>query len=167
MIERVAPPETPAAMLRVPPHSLEAETALLGTLLLDTEAIGVVAPLVVPDDFYRPAHARLYEVIRELFDRGEPSDAIVVLRECERRKILDEIGGQPFLISLASSVSTAANAEHYAKIVREKAIARGLIRASMEIQRAAYDEEGRGDELLERAEHMVLGVSGAKGAGAP
>jgi replicative DNA helicase len=168
VIERVAaPPSAEAgALLRVPPHSLEAETSLLGALLLEPEAIGAVAPLLVPDDFYRSAHARLYGVIRELFDRGEPSDALVVLRECERQKVVDEIGGREFLASLARSVATAANAEHYARIVREKSIARGLIRAAMEIQRAAYDAEGRGDELLEKAEHMVFELARTKDVGA-
>jgi replicative DNA helicase len=165
MIERVTPLDSAGSFLRVPPHSLEAEAALLGALLLDSEGIGAVAPIVSPDDFYRSAHSKLYEVIRSLFDRGEPSDAIVILRECERLKILDEIGGHAFLQSLASSVATAANAEHYAKIVREKSIARGLIRAAMEIQRAAYDEEGRGDELLERAEHLVFELARTKDSG--
>lgn len=172
MIERVASPSSPphaaeagAAHLRVPPHSLDAETALLGALLLDPEVIGAVVPLLAPDDFYRSAHARLYEVIRTLYDRGEPSDALVVLRECERIKVLDEIGGREFLAALAGTVTTAANAEHYARIVREKSIARGLIRAAMEIQRAAYDEEGRGTELLERAEHLVFELARTKDTG--
>lgn len=172
MIERIPSPPVPsagadaAALLRVPPHSLEAETALLGALLLDPEAVGVVAPLLSPDDFYRSAHGKLYAVIRALFDRGEPSDPLVVLRECERTKVLEEIGGREFLASLASAVATAANAEHYARIVREKAVARGLIRAAMEIQRAAYDEEGRGDELLEKAEHLVFELARTKDSGA-
>jgi len=167
VIERVAPlPTEASSLLRVPPHSLEAETSLLGALLLDPEVIGVVVPLLTPDDFYRSAHGKLYEVIRSLFDRGEPSDALIVMRECERLKILEELGGREFLASLARSVATAANAEHYAKIVREKSISRGLIRAAMEIQRSAYDEEGRGDELLEKAERLVFELARTKDTGA-
>jgi replicative DNA helicase len=167
VIERVAPtPSETGVHLRVPPHSLEAETSLLGALLLDPEVIGAVAPLLAPDDFYRSAHGKLFEVIRSLFDRGEPSDALIVLRECERLKILEEIGGREFLASLARTVATAANAEHYARIVREKSISRGLIRAAMEIQRSAYDEEGRGNELLEKAEHLVFELARTKDVGA-
>jgi replicative DNA helicase len=151
-----------AALLRVPPHDLDAEQAVLGSLLLDPEAIGAVAPLLAPEDFYRTAHATVYEVIRSLFNQGDPPDVLVVVRECERRKILDQVGGREFFAALANTVATGANAEHYARIVREKAIARGLIRVATEIQRAAYDQEGRGDELLDRAEHLVFELGRSK-----
>ncbi len=154
-----------APFARVPPHSLEAEMALLGSLLLDPEAVGTVVPLVQPEDFYKGAHRRLYEVIRSLFDRGDPADPLVVMRECERLQILDEIGGRELLSSLAASVSTSANAEHYAQIVREKSIARAVIRAAGELLKSAYDEEGRGDDLLEIAEHKIFEISRTKDMG--
>jgi replicative DNA helicase len=162
VIERSPTTSLDAAPLRVPPHSLEAETALLASLLLDPEAIGAVAPLLQPEDFYRPAHGKLFEVIRALFDQGEPSDPLVVLRECERRKILDQVGGREELARLSEAVATAANAEHYARIVREKSLARGVIRVASELSRAAYDEEGRGDDLLERGEHLFFELGRAK-----
>lgn len=167
MIERLpsTPTPTPAAsapLLRVPPHSLEAEVSLLGALLLDPDAAGSVVPLLQPEDFYARPHRRLFEVVRSLFDRGEPADPIIVMRECERLGILDQIGGREFLASLAGAVESAANVEHYARIVREKSIARGLIHATADIQRAAYDEEGRGDDLLELAEHTIFELSRTK-----
>jgi replicative DNA helicase len=160
-----APANAGAPLLRVPPHSLEAETALLGALLLDSEAAGTVVPLLQPDDFYAGPHRRLYEVVRSLFDRGDPADPLVVLRECERLGILEQIGGREFLASLAGAVESAANVEHYARIVREKSIARGLIRAATDLQRAAYDDEGRGDDLLELAEHTIFELSRTKDMG--
>jgi replicative DNA helicase len=167
MIERL--PQIPAVtaveaalLARVPPHSLEAEQALLASIFLDPEMLGAVAPLVRPDDFYRTAHRRLYEVCLSLYERSEPADPLLVLRECERLGIVDDVGGREGLASLAGTVATAANAEHYARIVRDKAIARGLVHAATEIQRAAYEDEGGGDDLLERAEHEIFTLARTK-----
>ena len=88
-----------------------------------------------------------------------------MLRECERLGVLEQIGGGEFLASLAGAVESAANVEHYARIVREKSIARGLIRAATDLQRAAYDDEGRGDDLLELAEHTIFELSRTKDMG--
>jgi replicative DNA helicase len=160
-----APPAAATPLLRVPPHDLAAETALLGGLLLDPESAGTVIPLVQPDDFYSGPNRRLYDVIRALFDRGDPADPLLVLRECERLQILEGVGGREYIASLAGAVESAANVEHYARLVREKSIARGLIRATTDLQRAAYDAEGRGDELLELAEHTIFELSRTKDMG--
>jgi replicative DNA helicase len=169
MIERAAPPvpSKPSAALieRLPPHDLEAEMAVLASILLDAEVMGAVAALLKPEDFYRGAHQRLYEVMRSLYDRGEPIDALLVFRQCERQAILEEIGGRDYLATLASAVSTPSNGEHYARIVREKSIARSLIQVSSEIQQAAYAEEGRGDELLERAEQAIFELGNKRDPG--
>src|SRR5205085_9885129 len=99
--ERILPPsapETPAGLLtRVPPHDLEAEMALLGSLLLDGEMVGAVVPLLRPDDFYRTAHRRLYETILSLYERGEPCDVLLVMKELERTGSLAEAGGRELL----------------------------------------------------------------------
>lgn len=161
MIERIPVPQSPeatAAIVRVPPHSLEAEEALLGSVLLDPDILSTVVPIVRPEDFYRSAHRRIFEVCVSLYDRGEPADAVLVLRECERLSILEDVGGQAALARLAGVVATPANAEHYAKVVREKAISRDLIHAAADIQKAAYDEAGRGDELLEEAEQRIFAL---------
>lgn len=141
---------------RMPPHSLEAEMAVLGSVLLDGEVIGTLIPILKSTDFYRGAHGRIYEVMLALFDRGEPIDALLVFREIERQGAFDEVGGPEYLASLGGAVSSPASAEHYARIVREKAIARNLISATSEIQQAAYAEEGRGDELMELAERRIF-----------
>ncbi len=165
MIERVPTPTTPAAIERVPPHDLEAEMAVLGSILLDGEVMGGVAPLLKTTDFYRKAHRRLFDVMRELYDRGEPLDAILVFRECERQGILEEVGGRETIAELARCVASPAHGEHYAQIVREKSIARSLIQVASELQQAAYGEEGRGDELLERAEAAVFELGNQRDLG--
>ena len=91
-------------MARVPPNDADAEMALLGSLLLDGEMVGAVVPLLRPDDFYRSANRRLYEVVLSLYERREPTDPLLVLRECERLGILADVGGREFLASLASAV---------------------------------------------------------------
>jgi replicative DNA helicase len=162
VIERISPSPIPAALLeRVPPHSEDAETALLGSLLMDVgnEAMGSVVPIVRPDDFYKTAHRKIYEAFLALYERGEPLDPVLALSECERRGILAEIGGHEYLARLASAVVGPTNAEHYARIVREKAIARGVIRVASDLQRAAYDDEAGGEALLEMAEHRVFELS--------
>ncbi len=145
-----------ARIERVPPHSLEAEMAVLGSALIDGDVIGTLIPIIKSDDFYRSAHGRLYDVMLELYDRGEPIDALLVFREIERQGAFDQVGGADYLATLDHAVASPANAEHYARIVREKAIARSLISATTEIQQAAYAEEGRGDDLLEMAEREIF-----------
>lgn len=153
-----AEPETAAepagSILRVPPHSLDAEAATLGAILLDPPAVARVVEILQPEDFYRSAHARLFEVLKAMFAAGTPCEPLLVAREIERRGLSDEVPPSS-LASLPDRVQSSANVEHYAAVVREKAIARGLIRASMEIQRAAFAEEGRGDDLLDRARHLL------------
>jgi replicative DNA helicase len=166
MIDRPLPPApAPALIERVPPSDLEAEMAVLGSILLDGEVMGAVAPVVKAPDFYRGAHRRLFEVMLSLYDRGEPLDAVLVFRECERRGLLEETGGRDAIAGLAAAVATPAHAEHYAGIVREKSIARALIGVASELQQAAYAHEGRGDELLERAEARVFELASQRDLG--
>jgi replicative DNA helicase len=161
VIERLPSPPSSALLERVPPHSLEAEVALLGSLLLDVgnEAMGSVVPLVRPDDFYRTAHRKVYEAFLAIYERGDPIDPVIALTECERRGILEEVGGSEFLARLAGAVVGPSNAEHYARIVREKAVARGVIRVASDLQRSAYDDEASGEALLEMAEHRIFELS--------
>jgi replicative DNA helicase len=165
MIERNLPSSEAAVVERVPPHSLEAEMALLGSVLLDGETMGFVADAIEPGDFYRSQHGRLFEVMQSLYDRGDPVDVLLVRGECERLGILEKIGDS-FLSQLAGVVGSPAHAEHYAAIVREKAIARGLISVATEIQRAAFAGESRGEDLVEFAEGKVFELGNRRDAGA-
>jgi len=168
MIDRspaASPAPSAAPIERVPPHDLEAEMAVLGSVLLDGEVMGSIVPLLKPADFYRGAHRRLFEVMLSLYDRGEPVDAILVYRECERIGALEETGGRDAIADLAACVVSPAHGEHYAAIVREKAIARSLIGVTNEILQAAYAEEGRGDELQERAESLIYELGNKRDLG--
>ena len=155
MIDRSTSLPTASSLERIPPHSLEAEMAVLGSILLDGEMMGNVVTILQGKDFYRSAHGRVYDVMQHLYERGEPLDVLLVRQECERQGVLSDVGDD-FLAGLAHVVSSPAHAEHYAEIVKEKSIARSLIAVSSEIQQAAYGDEHRGEELVELAESRVF-----------
>src|SRR5699024_7891679 len=104
---------------RIPPHNIEAEQAVLGAVFLEPEAFASASELLVPEDFYRSGHQRIFEVMTKLSDQGEPIDLVTVTTELSNRKILDEAGGVSYLTDLAGSVPTAANIAYYSKIVEE------------------------------------------------
>ncbi|MBV9972315.1 MAG: AAA family ATPase, partial [Candidatus Eremiobacteraeota bacterium] len=140
---------------RIPPQNLEAEQALLGSLLVDREIAGLVAAIVKAEDFYAHVHETIYQAIMELYDRGEPLDKITVSEELQRRDMLERVGGLSYLSSLMDTVQTAASATYYAKIVREKATLRGLIHAGTEISRLGFESEADVDSALDRSEQLV------------
>ena len=159
MIDR-ASVSLPASLVeRVPPHNLDAEMAVLCSVLHDGEIVGNLVPILKASDFYRTAHARLYEAMLSIYDRSEPVNPISVVEACRAAGVLDDVGGMDYLARLAGVVDTPANAEYFAGIVREKAIARSLIAASTEIQQAAYAEAVTGESLLEMAEAKVYELS--------
>ncbi len=147
-----------AVIDRIPPQNLEAEMALIGSLLVDREIAGVVAEIVKPEDFYAHVHETIYQAIIDLYDRGEPLDKITVSEELQRRNMLERVGGLSYLSSLMDTVQTAASATYYAKIVREKATLRGLIHAGTEISRLGFDSEADVDGALDRCEQLVYEV---------
>jgi len=166
MIDRAISTAPASLIERVPPNSLEAEMAVLGSILLDGEAMGQVVQLLKPADFYRTAHGRVYEVMQVLYERGDPVDVLLVRDECERQGILEEIGDE-FLARLATAVSSPAHVEHYARIVAERAIARALISVSSEIQQASYSGEHSGEDLLELAESRVFELGDQRATSGP
>ena len=105
---------------RTPPQNIDAEMSVLGGMLLSKDAIADVIEILQSTDFYRPAHTTVYNVILELFGKGEPADAVTVGAELKKIGELDRIGGLPYLHTLVSTVPTAANAGYYAHIVREQ-----------------------------------------------
>jgi replicative DNA helicase len=123
-----APPDD-----RLPPQNLEAERGVLGSILLDNEVLHDVVPLLRPEDFYRDAHQTLYTVIRELYDLGRPVDTLLLAEELQRREQYERLGGDELIGSIINSVPHAANALHYAVIVREKSVLRQLIGGAHEI----------------------------------
>jgi replicative DNA helicase len=146
------------AVERVPPHNLEAEMAVLGSVLVDREIMGIVSEILEPGDFYTPVHEVIFAALRDLFNRGEPLDKIAVSEELRRRELLDKIGGPTYLTMLMDTVQTAASAAHYAKIVREKAILRQLIHAGTQIAQLGYEGEDDVEEALDRCEQLIFSI---------
>jgi len=146
--------------IRVPPHSAEAEQAVLGGLMLDNKAWERVADIVVAEDFYRRDHQLIFGSIGDLADRGQPCDAVTVSEFLERRSQLDDAGGLGYLGQLAKDTPSAANIVAYAEIVRERSMLRALISVGGEIAASAYDSEGREpSDLVDEAERRVFQIA--------
>lgn len=124
---------TPTVIERLPPHNLEAEQSVLGSLLIDRDAIIRVAAFLRPEDFYAAANALIYEAILDLYNRREPTDFITLSDELQRRGNYDQAGGLSYLSSLLTAVPTAVHVEFYARIVERAATLRRLIDAGTEI----------------------------------
>jgi replicative DNA helicase len=144
---------------RTPPHDLAAEQCVLGGMLMSKDAISDVIEVIRPADHYRPAHQLVHEVILDLYSRGEPADAITVANELTKRGEIARVGGAPYLHTLIACVPTAANAGYYARIVRERAILRRLVEAGTRIVQLGYSGDGDADEIVDRAEAEVYGVT--------
>lgn len=144
---------------RLPPHNHEAEQAVLGSILLEPSVLVSVNERLKPEDFYRQSHQRLFQVMNELGEQGEPVDLVTLTAELQDRKLLEEIGGVTYLNELASAVPTAANADYYAKIVEEKAVLRRLIRTATQIAMSGYGGTEELNQLLNDAERRILEVS--------
>ncbi|HET7329128.1 MAG TPA: replicative DNA helicase [Nocardioidaceae bacterium] len=144
---------------RTPPSDYVAEQSVLGAMLLSKDAIADVVEVVRGTDFYRPAHETVYDAIIDLYGRGEPADAVTVSAELQRQGELGRVGGAPYLHTLVSGVPIAANAGYYAEIVREKAILRRLVDAGTRIAQMGYAGEGEVDDVVDRAQAEVYGVT--------
>ena len=145
--------------VRIPPQNLEAEVSVLGSLMLDKDAIVKVADIVNPEDFYETKNKIIYEAVQELFIKNTSIDILTVTNILEERKMLDKIGGSSYLTELINSVPSAANVVHYASIVRKKGTLRRLISTANEISNSAYEEEKDIDAVLDFAETQLFGVS--------
>lgn len=146
-------------MERLPPQNIEAEQSVLGSLLIDREAIVKVAAFLQRDDFYREAHAQIYAAILDLHERREPADFVTLSDELQRREQLEAVGGAAYLTSLINSVPTSIHVEYYAHIVERTAILRRLIEAAGKIASLAYEEAEDVDAVVDRAEQVLFDVS--------
>jgi len=147
---------------KVPPHSLEAEMSVLGAMLLSSEAIGIAVQYVDAECFYHPQHRALFDPLVKLYDQNKPVDMTILKEALLASGKLDEVGGHAYLMTLVDSVPTLANAEYYARIVKEKALLRGLIQASAEIIRDAQGQSGPVDDILDRCEKRIFDVAEKK-----
>jgi replicative DNA helicase len=146
---------------RQPPQDMAAEQAVLGGMLLSKDAIADVLEKMRPGDFYRPAHQDVAEAILDLYDRGEPADAVTVASDLDRRGLLRRVGGAPYLHTLISTVPTAANAGYYATIVAEKALLRRLVEAGTRVVQYGYAGADGADvhDIVDRAQSEIYDVA--------
>ena len=144
---------------RLPPQSIEAEQSVLGSILIDRDALIEVADFLKPDDFYRQAHARIYAVMVDLSERREPIDIVTVAEALDRGGDLEAIGGRAYLGTLSNQTPTAVHAAQYARIVERKAVLRNLIGAAGKIAGIGYEDPAEVTEAIDRAEAELFAVS--------
>jgi replicative DNA helicase len=144
---------------RLPPQSRDAERSVLGSMLRDNGVIGDVLQILRADNFYSDAHQKIFQGICALYDKGHPVDLVMLAEYLREQKQIEDVGNYGYLGELWDAAPTAANAEYYARIVRDKAVIRNLIHASTEILRDSYDQVHPADELLEGAERKILDIA--------
>src|SRR3989338_10948580 len=144
---------------RIPPQNLAAEQSVIGSMLLDKNAVFKGIEILRPDSFYRDAHRFIYESIVDLFDRGEPVDLVTVTENLRKSGKLDGVGVAVYIADLLNSVPTAANVEYYAKIVEEKAILRRMIEAGTKVVADAFSNPEDVDVILDEAEKSIFNIA--------
>ena len=144
---------------RVPPHDLDAEMSVLGSILLDPLSIAKVLQFLHPEDFYRENNGQVYRAALDLFAAGEPIDNVTLAAQLQTMGMLDRIGGRAQLASMQSTVPTAANIEYYGRIIKEKAYKRRLISAGSNIAGFGYDDGVEAEEAINQAQSLVFGVA--------
>ena len=144
---------------RLPPHNVEAEQSVLGSLLIDRDAIIKVASYLKPEDFYIAANGTIYKAVLDLYNRREPTDFVTLSDELERRELLEEVGGVSYLSSLLNAVPTAVHIEYYGRIVERHATLRRLIDAGTEIVGIGFRDEVDTEDALDAAERALFEVS--------
>lgn len=144
---------------KVPPQNLEAEQSVLGSMLIEREAIGKAIEVLNEGDFYKESHGKIYSAVLDLFEKNEPIDLVTIVEELRSRGKLDQIGGASYITALINSVPTAANVEYYAKIVREKSALRDLINAATHIVAQGYESTEEVDTILDQAAQHIFDIS--------
>ena len=147
---------------RTMPQSIEAEMSVLGAMILDNEVISLVIPILNKLSFYKTAHQELYQVIVDVYDKGQPVDLVVLREELKKRSLLEKVGGVEYLMELEEVVPTIGNVEYYANIVREKAIKRNLIEVAATIQKQSFEESTDTEQLLDASERAIFDITQKK-----
>ncbi|MHB8789788.1 MAG: replicative DNA helicase [Desulfobulbaceae bacterium] len=155
-------PATQYTAKMVPPQNLEAEQAVLGTLLLQDQSVVKVVEILEPDDFYRDAHKTIYRAMLQLFDNREPQDLITLTNLLRDQNKLDQVGGAAYLASLTDVIPFTGTLVHHAHIIREKSILRRLIQTSNEVAARCYQEQDDIDSLVDEAEQSIFEIASTK-----
>ena len=150
---------------KVQPHSKEAEQSVIGSMIMDKEAIQVASELLQPEDFYIPSYGVLFEAMTELFEEGKPSDLITILDKLKEKGVSPEVCGMEFIRDVTDAVPTSANIKYYAEIVAEKALARKLIKITEGIANTCYLNKEPMDVVLEETEKQVFNIIQKRGGG--
>ena len=144
--------------MRIPPHSIEAEQSVLGSMIMDHDAVIVASEILIPSDFYRPDHSQIFGAIMELYTTGNPIDLITIQDKLVQKGVLEQVGGLAYIAELASSVPTSAHIKQYAKIVQEKSTLRKLIKVSSDITAKSFDGDEPLDNIMNFAEKSIFDV---------
>jgi replicative DNA helicase len=144
---------------KLPPQNREAEMSVLGAMFFDEIALAKAIETLTPDFFYDQRHQNIFTAMTELFAKNHPVDLITVSEELKKRKQLDEVGGISYLTQLTTIVPTAANIEHYARIVKDKALLRKLIQSGTQIVQSSLEADGNAREMIDSAEKMIFEIS--------
>jgi replicative DNA helicase len=154
-----APGGSDEGLGRIPPQSIPAEVCVLGSMILDAAAIDLVVQLVGPNHFHRPSHQLIFQALCDLRAGNSPVDLVLLKEELTRRKQLEQVGGVQYLVALAEGIPNAANAEYYARIVRDKAMLRQLIVSANQILRDAYDSSDEAMNVITQAEQSIFAIA--------
>ena len=148
--------------LRIPPQNLDAEQAVLGSILLKDKSFSTALELITPSDFYKDGHRIIFEAMIDLFEKNEPYDLLTLSNHLNDLNKLDVVGGIAYLSSLTSIVPVTANIASYAKIIRQKSILRRLITVNTDIATRCYEDQGDIDVLVDEAEQAIFDIAGSK-----
>lgn len=145
--------------LRLPPHSIEAEKALLGCILIENKALTKVVSNLQANSFYKPSHSKIYKAMLELFEENETIDSITVVDKLQKKGDLDNVGGAFYISSLTTETASSENVEYYAKIVANKSILRNIILTSIDLSTLAYEAQNDVTSILDKAEQKLFELS--------
>ena len=154
---RLMPLDT-SRLQRIPPYNIEAEESLLGSMLISRDAIATILEIIKKDDFYRSSNQMIFEAILDMYTKGEPSDPITVADHLKKKGMLDEVGGKTFIHSLINNIPLAANAEYYAKIVRNHSILRKLIYAATDIATMGYEVPEDLAATVDKSQELIFSI---------
>jgi len=145
--------------VRIPPHNEEAETCVLGSLLIDKDAVVTVAEFLRPEHFYKEANSLIYQAILDLYEKRQPIDIVTLKEKLKKQKNLTKVGGSSYLTSLVNAVPTAAHVEQYGRIVKDNYTKREMITAAAKISESAFDEAQEASQVLDQAEQAIFSLS--------
>jgi replicative DNA helicase len=162
MADKQSPAVKDTEQLNVPPQHIEAEESLLSAILVDNTALLEVVETLTPSDFYRTAHQKIFAAMSDLFERGEPVDVVTLNNSLKEKGQLEVVGGPAYLARLLDAVPLAVNAQHYARIVHDKAVLRRLIEKSNAIAKRCFQEQGAAEDIIDFAEASIFEVTEKK-----